>query len=163
AVLSAGALVAQDQTSYRKPPDPVARVLEAEDPPHVTLDPTGTTLLHAYRESMPSIATLARPILRIAGRRLDPATRGPQRGRSPAPILDPAAPRPGRPRHRGPGSASRPPRPDRPDAPPRLPREHAVDRDAGPSDPAHRRPAPRPRHARAAARPPHDRLRAAAG
>lgn len=68
------------QEGYRRPPEPLATVIDAPPAPTVSTSPDGSHLLLISRENMPSIATQSRPILRLAGRRIDPASRGPQRG-----------------------------------------------------------------------------------
>ncbi|MHC5065976.1 MAG: S9 family peptidase [Planctomycetota bacterium] len=68
------------QNDYRLPPKQIVDVLEAKPPVRASLDPTGKTLLLIERESMPSIAVQSRKILHLAGHRIDPSTRGPQRG-----------------------------------------------------------------------------------
>jgi len=75
---AAGPLAAQE--SYRRPPEPIASLVLAEDPPSASLCPDQRHLLLVRREPLPSIATLARPHLKLAGRRIDPRTHGPQLG-----------------------------------------------------------------------------------
>lgn len=77
-VLLVSTLVAQ--SGYRAPPDIVRRCIEAPPPPSVSLSPGRDFLLLSSRQAMPSIAVMARPILRLAGRRIDPRTFGPRRG-----------------------------------------------------------------------------------
>ena len=72
--------VAPAQTTYRLPPRPIVDCLDAPAPPAVSVSPDRSHLLLTERESMPSIAVLARPVLALAGRRIDPGSRGPQRG-----------------------------------------------------------------------------------
>ncbi|MHC4852271.1 MAG: hypothetical protein ACYTF5_09645 [Planctomycetota bacterium] len=69
------------QEGYRKPPSAILACITAARPPAVSLSPDRSHLLLSTRESMVSIAAQARPILRLAGRRIDPGSRGPQRGR----------------------------------------------------------------------------------
>lgn len=68
------------QTLYKRPPDPIPALVLAEDPPRVSLCPDQRHLLLVRREPMPSIETVARPHLKLAGRRIDPRTHGPQLG-----------------------------------------------------------------------------------
>lgn len=71
----------QDKDSgYREPAAVLKRCIDAPPRPSLSLSPRKDLVLLSYREAMPSIETQARPILRLAGRRIDPATRGPQRG-----------------------------------------------------------------------------------
>lgn len=74
AVLAA-ALVpcAAGQEPYKMPPKEVVDILDAPPTPSVTMSPAGDTMLLVERESMPSIAYLSEPILRIAGMRITPA------------------------------------------------------------------------------------------
>lgn len=72
------ALAAAD-TGYQKPPPEVAKILDLPAPPAVGLSPNRDYLVLAEQQRYPSIADLARPVLRIAGLRLDPKTNGPQR------------------------------------------------------------------------------------
>lgn len=62
---------------YRKPPAAITRVLEAPLTPMVSIDPTRSVMLLVDRVSMPPIADLAQPMLRLAGERINPATNGP--------------------------------------------------------------------------------------
>ncbi|MFI5213004.1 MAG: prolyl oligopeptidase family serine peptidase [Gemmatimonadales bacterium] len=65
------------QEHYRTPPQTVVDMLDAPPPPAATLSPERTWLVLAERASMPSIAELSEPMLRIAGLRINPATNGP--------------------------------------------------------------------------------------
>ena len=64
---------------YLKPPPAIVEILEAEPIPTVTLSPARDTIAVVARRSMPSIDELARPMLRLAGLRIDPANNGPHR------------------------------------------------------------------------------------
>ncbi len=66
-----------DPQPYRKPPADIIRVLEAPPLPAVSLDPSRQTMVLIARETLPPIADLARPMLRIAGSRIDPGNNGP--------------------------------------------------------------------------------------
>ncbi|MBL8768393.1 MAG: S9 family peptidase, partial [Planctomycetes bacterium] len=79
--ISCHSALAQDET-YRQPPAPVARILDAEPLPLVSVSPSGRQILFARRRAMPSIAEFARPVLGLAGARIDPATNGPAFARS---------------------------------------------------------------------------------
>lgn len=70
-----GAVGAQE--TYRKPPAEIVKILEAPPTPMVTLNPQRTLMLLIERESMPPISELAKPMLRLAGARLNPNTNGP--------------------------------------------------------------------------------------
>ncbi len=76
--LTAGALLAQEP--YRRPPEPIPTVVLAEDPPSVNLCPDKVHMLVVRRENAPTIATVARPHLKLGGSRIDPLTYGPQLG-----------------------------------------------------------------------------------
>ncbi len=69
-----GALLAQ---GYKKPPQAVLDVLNAKPTPQVVVSPAKTHLLLLDTVRNPSIADLARPMLRLAGLRIDPASNGP--------------------------------------------------------------------------------------
>ena len=74
------------QDGYRTPPEEIVRILDASPPPFVNVSPDVEWLVLTGRRSMPSIADMARPMLRLAGRRIDPATSGvfgPSTGRDP--------------------------------------------------------------------------------
>ncbi|MBM4108121.1 MAG: S9 family peptidase [Phycisphaerae bacterium] len=62
---------------YRTPPAGIVRVLEAAPTPMVSIDPTRSVMLLVDRVNLPPIADLARPMLRLAGERIDPSTNGP--------------------------------------------------------------------------------------
>jgi len=63
--------------TYNKPPKAVLDVLNAPRIPRVSLSPTKTHLLMLDIVANPSIADLARPMHRLAGLRIDPASNGP--------------------------------------------------------------------------------------
>lgn len=60
------------QEPYKVPPQEVVDIVDAPPTPMVSLSPAGDTLALIERESMPSIAYLSEPILRIAGLRITP-------------------------------------------------------------------------------------------
>ena len=64
------------QEAYRTPPPDVIDVLEAPPFPQAVMSPSGDRMILAYSESMPGIADLAAPMLRLAGRRISPVTNG---------------------------------------------------------------------------------------
>src|SRR5260221_2386186 len=72
-----GMLAAQER--YRTPPQAVVDMLDAPPPPAASVSPDRAWIVLAERASMPSIAELAAPMLRLAGLRINPATDGPQR------------------------------------------------------------------------------------
>jgi dipeptidyl aminopeptidase/acylaminoacyl peptidase len=61
------------QEPYKLPPKEVIDIVDAPPTPLVSMSPAGDTMALIERESMPSIAYLAEPILRIAGMRITPA------------------------------------------------------------------------------------------
>jgi len=77
-LLVAGTLSsARAQEPYRTPPAIVQRVLDAPRLPMLSAAPNGKRLLFAQYRGMVTIADLARPMLRLAGLRINPATNGP--------------------------------------------------------------------------------------
>jgi dipeptidyl aminopeptidase/acylaminoacyl peptidase len=76
--LSFSTLVAQ--TGYRTPPAPIAEILEPPPLPFASTSPDGRLLLLQERATMPPVADLAAPMLRLAGMRINPATNGPASG-----------------------------------------------------------------------------------
>src|SRR5262245_51430811 len=70
--------VAQE-TTYMKPPQPILDILNAPEPPQVSVSPTRDVMLMATQLRYPPIADVAAPMLRLAGSRIDPATNGPHR------------------------------------------------------------------------------------
>ncbi len=72
-------LAAQLGTAYQKPSPALAALVDVPLSPFVAISPDRQTLLLLDRDSAPALADLARPELRLAGLRLDPATNGPSR------------------------------------------------------------------------------------
>lgn len=62
---------------YHRAPAAIARILETSPTPAVALAPDHKTLAILGRENLPTIANMSKPILRLAGYRIDPATNGP--------------------------------------------------------------------------------------
>jgi len=62
---------------YQKPPKEVLDVLNAPRTPIVSVSPDKKLMLLAQPSGSPSISDIARPMLRLAGYRMDPATNGP--------------------------------------------------------------------------------------
>lgn len=83
-VASAAFLSAQSPNNpvYITPPKAIVDILDAAPLPGVVVSPAGDTLALLTRRSMPSIAELAEPMLRLAGMRINPQTDGPQRAPS---------------------------------------------------------------------------------
>ena len=64
------------QQPYGTPPDPIPAFLDAPPLPYASVAPAGERLLLQERSSLPAIAELAQPMLRLAGLRINPATNG---------------------------------------------------------------------------------------
>src|SRR5215475_9889526 len=67
------------ETPYMKPPQAILDILNAPEPPQVSLSPTRDVILMSTQLRYPPIADVAAPILRLAGSRINPATNGPHR------------------------------------------------------------------------------------
>ena len=76
ALLSSTALSAQ--TPYRTPPQVIVDILDAPPLPSASISPDRQWLVLLEQRSMPTIAELAAPMLRLAGDRINPRTTGPQ-------------------------------------------------------------------------------------
>ena len=63
---------------YQKAPEAIRKVLDIPPPPTASLSPRRDYLVLAERQRYPGIAELFRPVLRLAGLRIDPQTNGPQ-------------------------------------------------------------------------------------
>lgn len=72
-------LISFAQDGYKTPPKDVADMLLAKRPPNVSVDDKGEWMLFMESSSYPSVAELARPELRIAGLRINPANFAPSR------------------------------------------------------------------------------------
>ncbi len=73
---SVPAVALEAQTGYREPPPEVVEILDAPPAPFVAVSPDRRWLALAHRKNMPSIEEQAQPMLRLAGRRINPATNG---------------------------------------------------------------------------------------
>jgi len=60
------------QEPYKLPPKDVVDILTAPSTPRAMISPTGDTMILIEYESMPSIAYMSQPLLRIAGTRITP-------------------------------------------------------------------------------------------
>jgi dipeptidyl aminopeptidase/acylaminoacyl peptidase len=69
----------QEDGSYRTPSAALAAIVDAPLTPFVSLAPDRQHLLLLDRPSLPPVAELAEPELRLAGLRINPATNGPSR------------------------------------------------------------------------------------
>ncbi len=63
--------------SYLTPPKTIVDILDAEPIPSVTASPDHRTLAIFRRRSMPTIAEVAEPMLRLGGHRINPKINGP--------------------------------------------------------------------------------------
>src|SRR5258708_32837225 len=79
AALAAAPVVAETPFAYRQPPESIRSVLDATPIPLRLIDPTAQTLAVVEVGRYPTVEELARPFLRLAGLRIDPASNGPHR------------------------------------------------------------------------------------
>lgn len=71
--------IAQDDAGYTMPPKDIADMLLAKPTPGVRVDDKGIWMLFMQSDSYPSVEELARPELKIAGLRINPANFAPSR------------------------------------------------------------------------------------
>src|ERR1700741_4800709 len=64
------------QSPYLTPPQAIVYILDAPSLPAIALSPTRSSALLLERKSMPSIAEVSEPMLRLAGMRISPRTNG---------------------------------------------------------------------------------------
>jgi dipeptidyl aminopeptidase/acylaminoacyl peptidase len=74
------AAIAQENISYQRPPDDIAKLIEAPLTPAAATSHDNTWMVFLDRSDFPSIEELSRPELRIAGIRINPDNFGPSRG-----------------------------------------------------------------------------------
>ncbi|MEK6630966.1 MAG: S9 family peptidase, partial [Acidobacteriota bacterium] len=67
----------QIETGYQLPPKVIVDILSAPPPPTAVVSPNHQMMALLGRTSMPIIAELAEPMLRLAGSRVNPKTNGP--------------------------------------------------------------------------------------
>jgi dipeptidyl aminopeptidase/acylaminoacyl peptidase len=79
ALLLAGHTFAQDDVTYKLPPKDIADMVLAKPTPGVNIDDKGEWMLFTESSSYPSVEELARPELKIAGLRINPANYAPSR------------------------------------------------------------------------------------
>src|SRR5688572_20533017 len=72
-------LAAQDNASYKTPPKDIVDMLLVKPTPNISIDDKGEWMLFYEFNSYPSVEELARPELRIAGLRINPANFSPSR------------------------------------------------------------------------------------
>ncbi len=75
-----GVLLAQQvsplETGYQLPPKVIVDILDAPPPPTAIVSPSRNMMALLDRRSMPPVAELAEPMLRLAGNRINPKTNG---------------------------------------------------------------------------------------
>jgi hypothetical protein len=79
AVLVLLAHISYAQTGYKKPPKEVLDILNAPVTPSASVSPTRDNMILATGLRYPPLADLAQPMLRLAGRRINPAANSPHR------------------------------------------------------------------------------------
>lgn len=72
-------LFAQENLTYQRPPEEIAKLVEAPLTPFVTFSPDKKWMMLLERSDYPTIEQLSRPELRIAGMRINPDNFGPSR------------------------------------------------------------------------------------
>src|SRR5437867_5431311 len=78
-VLSAIGQISFAQDGYKKPPKEVLDILNAPITPTALISPTRDNILLSTANRYPPLADLAQPMLRLAGRRINPASNSPHR------------------------------------------------------------------------------------
>src|SRR5688500_1262294 len=79
-IFLSGSTLAQENITYQRPPDDIAKLVEAPLTPFVTLSHDNAWMMLLERSDFPTIEELSRPELRIAGLRINPDNFGPSRG-----------------------------------------------------------------------------------
>lgn len=74
-------LQAQDNGGYQRPPEVIAKLIDAPSTPSVSIDSKAEWMLLMERPGYPSIEEVSAKELRIAGTRIDPASNGRSRQR----------------------------------------------------------------------------------
>ena len=77
--LGAQAPATPGHAGYLLPPKVIVDILDAPPPPVIELSPARDVVVLLERASMPTIAELSQPVLRIAGLRINPKTNGQHR------------------------------------------------------------------------------------
>src|SRR5689334_7910929 len=67
------------QQGYKKPPKEVLDILNAPVTPGISVSPTRDNIILATGLRYPPLADLSQPMLRLAGRRINPASSSPHR------------------------------------------------------------------------------------
>ncbi len=79
AIAIAVSAAAQTKVGYQRPPEEIAKLVEAPLTPAVSLSPDKSIMALLDRSDFPTIEELSRPELRIAGLRINPDNFGPSR------------------------------------------------------------------------------------
>jgi dipeptidyl aminopeptidase/acylaminoacyl peptidase len=66
----------QPTSGYLMPPKVIADIMDAEPLPGVSVSPDRTTMVLTHRRSMPTLAEVASPMLRLGGSRISPLSNG---------------------------------------------------------------------------------------
>jgi dipeptidyl aminopeptidase/acylaminoacyl peptidase len=82
ACLLAAPASAAPEGGYQMPPAPIPAIIDAPPTPAVVISRDRKVLAVLSRESLPSIAAVSEPILRLAGFRINPRTNGPTEART---------------------------------------------------------------------------------
>lgn len=80
AVLVTSLVFGQTQQGYQRPPEEIAKLLEAPQTPTAVLSPDKNLMALLDKSDYPSIEELSRPEFRLAGLRINPENFGPSRG-----------------------------------------------------------------------------------
>ena len=72
-------IFSQENLPYQRPPEEIAKLVEAPPAPLLRISPDKTTMILLERSDFPSIEELSRPELRLAGLRINPDNYGPSR------------------------------------------------------------------------------------
>jgi dipeptidyl aminopeptidase/acylaminoacyl peptidase len=78
-VFAFAAITTRAQQGYKKPPKEVLDILNAPVTPGASVSPTRDNMLLSTSLRYPPLADLAQPMLRLAGRRINPASNSPHR------------------------------------------------------------------------------------
>mgnify|MGYP002651375308 CR=1 FL=1 len=78
-LLVATVAFSQDDAAYKTPPKDISDMLLAKPTPNISIDDDGVWMLFTESNSYPSVEELARPELKIAGLRINPANFAPSR------------------------------------------------------------------------------------
>ena len=78
-ILVCAAVTSVAQQGYKKPPKEVLDILNAPVSPGASVSPTRDNMLLTTGLRYPPLADLAQPMLRLAGRRINPAANSPHR------------------------------------------------------------------------------------